>query len=135
VHIAIPVWNGRVSPVFESVRTLVVLEVEDGRQKGRTEVHLTDPAPHVRVRRLVDRDVDVLVCGAISRPVAEMCAEAGITVIPWVSGDFERVVEAFLAGSLPNPDLTMPGCCCRRLRARRRNRHPGSGGGNGRRRG
>jgi len=131
MQVAIPIWNGRVSPVFESIRTLVVLQVENRREQGRTEVHLADPAPQARVRSLVEHGVDVLICGAISRPLAEMCAAAGITVIAWVSGDFEAVVEAFVEDALPNPAYTMPGCCGRRLWARRRKRGAERGDGYG----
>ena len=60
-----------------------------------------------------------LVCGAISRPLAEKALAAGIKVIPFVAGDVEEVIEARLQGELPSSALAMPGCLGRRERFRR----------------
>ena len=67
---------------------------------------------------IVKLGVEVLICGAISRPLAEMITDSGIRLIPFLSGDVEEVIQAFLAGNLPNSAFLMPGCCGRRRRFR-----------------
>ena len=73
-----------------------------------------------RCRRLRELGVETLICGAISNPAfAAACAE-GITVIPWISGDVEEVIDSFMAGTLPSSRFMMPGCRGRGRRVRRR---------------
>jgi predicted Fe-Mo cluster-binding NifX family protein len=124
MQVAIPEWEGRVSPVFDTAGRVVLLQIEDGREAGRREAQFVGMPPPLRVQRLVELGIDVLICGAISRRLSAMCLSCGITVIPWVSGALEEVLQAYLAGSLPDPEYTMPGCCGQRMRARR-----GRGGG------
>ena len=131
MRVAIPVWNGRVSPVFDEAGTLILLDIEDGQEKARTEVQLAARPLVLRVKLLVEHHVDVLVCGAISQMLAEICAAAGTSVVSWVAGPLDDVVRAFVTGALPSPSYTMPGCRGQRLRARHRGRCRGNGGGRG----
>lgn len=143
MQIAIPEWQGRVSPVFDTANRVLLLRFEGSREADRREAQFSRMPPPLRVQRLVDLGVDVLICGAISRPLSAMCLSAGISIIPWVSGSLDEVIRAFLAGGLPSPDYTMPGCCGQRMRARRgrgrgrggRGRGQGRGQGPGRGRG
>jgi predicted Fe-Mo cluster-binding NifX family protein len=59
----------------------------------------------------------VLICGAISQPLAWLLASHRIRIIPFVTGSIEDVVSRFLAGKLPDPQMTMPGCWGRRWRS------------------
>ncbi len=140
MQVAIPEWQGRVSPVFDTANRVLLLRFEDGRELDRREAQFAGMPPPLRVQRLLDLGVDVLICGAISRPLSAMCLSAGITIIPWVSGHVDEVIGAFMTGGLPSPDYTMPGCCGQRIRARRgrggrSGRGRGRGGGRGRGRG
>jgi len=135
MQIAIPEWQGRVSPVFDTANRVLLFRFEDNLEADRREAQFSGMPPPLRVQRLLDLGVDVLICGAISRPLSEMCVYAGISVIPWVSGSLDEVIQAFLNGGLPSPDYTMPGCCGRRMRGRRGRGGGGRGGGRGRGRG
>ncbi len=70
--------------------------------------------------------VDVLVCGAISGPLAGILTANGMKVVPWICGDVENVFQAFLRGRLSEASFLMPGCCGRRRRfhGHRGNRGP-----------
>lgn len=135
MQVAIPEWQGRISPVFDTANRVLLLQIEDGREAERREAQFAGMPPPLRVQRLVDLGVDMLICGAISRPLSSMCLSAGISIIPWVSGALDEVVRAFLAGGLPSPDFTMPGCYGQRMRARRGRGGGRSGRGSGRGRG
>jgi predicted Fe-Mo cluster-binding NifX family protein len=113
MRLAIPIWNGRVSPVFDTAAQMLVIEVAQARERDRREEPLAESLPAWRVRRLVELNVEVLICGAISRPLATMLAGAGIRVVPWTAGPVEEILTAYLAGKLPHPQWMMPGCACR----------------------
>jgi predicted Fe-Mo cluster-binding NifX family protein len=115
---ALATWNGRVSPVFDVARQVLMLDVEDGRVRTRHEEALPGTDPRGQAARLAALGADVLICGAISRTMAELLAAANIRVIPFTAGGVEEVLAAWLAGSLPDPALSMPGCCGRMRRGR-----------------
>ncbi|MBN1917691.1 MAG: NifB/NifX family molybdenum-iron cluster-binding protein [Verrucomicrobia bacterium] len=126
MRIAVPTWQGRVSPVFDTAQRLLVVKTQNGSETERTEEDLGSlPLPR-RASRLRELGVDVLICGAISRPLAGLIAASGTTLIPFVSGECEEVLSAYLGGRLPSPHFLMPGCC---------GRGPGWRGGFGRGRG
>ena len=130
MKIGIPAWGERVSPLFDTSQSLLVVEAADGREKGRQTRALPEAPLPERARRLANWGVEVLLCGAISRPLAAMVSMYGIQVIPWLSGSVEEVLAAFFGGQFPDgmPDerFAMPGCCRRRGRF-------GRGGGRDRR--
>jgi len=118
MRVAIPFWNDRVSPVFDASRRLVVVDVEDGLERARHQETLQEEFPTRRARQLAQLGVNVLICGAISRPLATLLAASGITVIPWTAGPVDEVLAAYLAGRLPDPRWMMPGCGGRQQRHR-----------------
>lgn len=113
-RIAIANWNGRVSPVFDSARSLDVVEIEDGKIVSRHGATFATDDPAAKVSALTGLGVSRLLCGAISRPLAELLGAHGIAVTPFVCGPVEEVLAAFLANRLSDPSLAMPGCCGRR---------------------
>jgi len=116
---ALTVWNGRVSPVFDVSREAVVLRIEDGSVAALWRESLDTPNASLKVDRVVDLGIDVLVCGAISESLhRELCARS-VTVYGFVAGEIEQVIDALLAGALPASALSMPGCAGRRQRRRR----------------
>jgi len=124
--VALTVWNGRISPVCDVARQLLVLEVEGGKVIARRDERLEGADCWQRVARLDELQPDTLICGAISGPLAGLLAAKGIQVIPFISGTVEEVSAAHLNGTLLKPAFAMPGCCGRGGRFR------GSGGGRGR---
>ncbi len=115
-RIAIAVWNGRISPVFDLSRRLEVFDIEGGMIVARGEATLTTDDPFAKAEQLVAFEISTLVCGAVSAPLAGVLAARDIRVLPFVCGTAEEVLAAFLAGRLPDPALAMPGCCGRRRR-------------------
>lgn len=123
-RIAIPTWNGRISPVFDTTLRLLVVEVGEECEYSRFETDISEHFIHSKTKRLIELGIDTLICGAISGQLAYMVTTAGIELIPWISGKVEEVLQAFLSGNLFNKQFLMPG-------------HPGywgsgPGGGHGR---
>ena len=146
MKVAFAIWDGRISPVFDTARELLVADIENDQVVEQHHEHLAELATGQRVAKLNNLGVETLVCGAISRPVADMLTASGIRLLPFIAGNTEEVVTAFLKQQLPGPAFLMPGCCTsgRRRQGRRCTTEEspmmmsggrGGGGGGGRGRG
>lgn len=110
MRIAIPEYQGRVSPVFDTCQKILVFQMSNGSM-------LTPLASHdwsyvslpLRANRLRQMGIDVILCGGISAWFARQIEALGIRLIPWLAGNIQQVLEAFVAGSLPDRRFSMPG--------------------------
>jgi len=131
MKIALPEWNGRVSPVFDTAGRLIVVRIEAGAERGREAVPIREERPGPRAMLMSETGVSTLICGAVSNGMARAIEAVGITVIPWIAGDIDEVVAAYINGGLDGPAFRMPGCRggrMRRGRRCRRGRRSGNGG-------
>jgi len=118
---ALTVWDGRVSPVFDVSREAVILTIENGTVAARCSENIETPtAAALKIDRLTELGVETLICGAISEPLHQELTTRGVRVLGFVAGEIDEVVQAFIAGTLPAPVLSMPGCCGRQNRFRGR---------------
>jgi predicted Fe-Mo cluster-binding NifX family protein len=111
--------------VLDVARHLVVVDVEGNAEVGRREAELAQAQLGARAEQIRGLGVEILICGAVSRPLEAMLVSAGVRVIPHTCGRVEHVLQAFLAGQLPNEAFLMPGCCGPRLRFRGGRHHGG----------
>ncbi len=103
-------WNKRIAPVFDTAHHIKVIETESERIiSAKLEVMESD-LPAQKALRLSELGVSTLVCGAISKSVNEAVMACGIRVIPFVAGELQEVVEAWMKGSLEQDCFSMPGC-------------------------
>jgi hypothetical protein len=114
--IAVTTWGGRISPVLDVARRAVLLTVRGGVVVGRREVALPATPGEAKLIALSALGAEVLLCGAVSRRVAERAAGLGVRVIAFLAGDAEAVIAAHLDGRLPDAAFAMPGCRARRRR-------------------
>ena len=110
MKIAIPIFNGSVSNVFDFAHRLLLVEIENGKEANRSEVALESQSLPQRLGQLKSLEVDVLVCGAISRILANLVTASGIQLLPYVTGRINDVLQAYLTGQLAKPQFSMPGC-------------------------
>ncbi|MGC9329716.1 MAG: NifB/NifX family molybdenum-iron cluster-binding protein, partial [Candidatus Hinthialibacter sp.] len=90
----------------------------------RVEYNLDEFLLFQRANYLQKLKIEILICGAISRPLEELIHAKNIKVISYLCGDVEEVLQAFLKNQLPQDQFLMPGCCGRRrFRFRRRGPH------------
>ena len=115
MRVAVPVFQGRVAPVFDWCESLTVVEVGDD-EATREEVSLRGVSTPGRAERLAELQIETLLCGGISAPMADLVEARGIRVVPWAAGPVEEVIGAFQQGTLTQPRFAMPGCCGRRWR-------------------
>lgn len=120
--LAIPVWEEQVSTTFDFARRVLIVKANGGREVARSERILGDGSVESKARVLRDQAVQVVICGAISQALARVVAQAGIQILPYVTGHVDMVLAAYLCGRLGDPCFLQPGC---RSGARRRWRNQG----------
>jgi predicted Fe-Mo cluster-binding NifX family protein len=109
MKVAIAVWQDCVSSVLDFSQRLVVVELQDGRETGRTEVDLGEHSALAKLAKLRDLGIDVLICGAVSQPLAAAALACGIQLLPYVTGGVDDVLRAYGAGQLSRPQFALPG--------------------------
>lgn len=103
-------WDNRIAPVFDTARQIHIVESDGGRVVRKEDSALPDAPPWAKAHRLADLGIETLVCGAISRSLAELVAASGIEVVSFVTGGLDEVVGAALRGGLWHHVFAMPGC-------------------------
>ena len=109
MRVAIPIWEGRISPVFDTAERVAVSELEGGEITSRSELTFDSdflPARAISLRRW---GVQVLICGGMSAYLARLVAAQGIRVIPGLSGDIDEVLKAYSRGNILENRFSMPG--------------------------
>jgi len=120
--VAAPTWDGRISPVLDVARCFVCVESWAGRVVQRREVRVDPTEVPSIAGRIASLGWDVLICGAVSRPLATSLRARGVTVIENRCGPVDEVLDAFVTGRFNDRSYMMPGC-------RRRGRRPPRGRG------
>ena len=114
MRFAIAHWRGRISPMFDESRRLLLVDIDHGREVGRAEEILVIGNPLLRVKQVKKTGTDILVCGAISQALKHNLEAAGIVVMGFTCGPINDIVEAILERTLMDPRFAMPGCVERR---------------------
>ncbi len=131
MRVAIPFWQGRVSPVLDAAGRCLLVDLERGLEIGRRDVVLAGNSPLQRAREFSRMGIDVLICGALSRPMAMALHASNIRVCPNTCGEVNEVLAALVDGHLDRSDFLMPGCCGRRRRFQAGRRRGGPSWQNG----
>jgi predicted Fe-Mo cluster-binding NifX family protein len=110
MKVAITVWKDRISPVFDASRRLLIAEIENARVTDRSYIYFDPGWPADLVKTLAMLNVPVLICGAVSQAPATVINTGGITLIPFIAGEVDCVLEAYAKGDSLAPTYVMPGC-------------------------
>jgi predicted Fe-Mo cluster-binding NifX family protein len=110
MRVAIPLWQGRVSPVFDEASRILLVDIYNKQEQQRQEESLIAHNPFERAKLLPRLGVDLLICGMISQTQETALASAGIRIIPHICGAMEDVIAAFIDGRIESGELRMPGC-------------------------
>lgn len=110
MKIALPIWDHRVSPVFDVARYVLVVDVGPRGMRLQKRRPLSQTDPVARAQTLIDWGVEVLICGAISQALEHLLKAQGVAIVSRVRGEVAAVLEAYLAGRLDEPEFAMPGC-------------------------
>lgn len=110
MKVAVTVWDERISPVFDSARTLLIVDIKNKRINQSSYTSF-DPLFEARLtEELKQLGVEVLICGAISEIHSNLIEASAIRLIPFISGNVTQVLEAYAKGNPLAPSFLMPGC-------------------------
>ena len=109
MKVVLTVWENRISPVADSANQLLVVDVENQTIQDRYTEWFEADSVFYRARRLFDLEVEIFICGAISDFFASLLEGYGIRLIPFICGEAEEVLYAYLEDSLPCPRFMMTG--------------------------
>lgn len=111
---AFATWNNRIAPVFDAVHQVHIVETEARRITAERSIRFNNDTPVQKVLRLAELGVEILICGAISKPIHGILTAQGIKVVDFVAGDLQQVIQAWLEGTLTDACFAMPGQRTRR---------------------
>ena len=109
MKIALSTHQDNLSVAFDFADSLQIFSVEDGNPKKENDYLLQNVNPVSRAAEIKKQDVELLVCGCISRCSYEALTQLGIEIISHVSGSVDEIISAYLNNKLSNSDLSMPG--------------------------
>jgi uncharacterized protein (DUF169 family)/predicted Fe-Mo cluster-binding NifX family protein len=109
MKVALPYWQGRISPVLDAACTILVVATEGTRVAGQEKRALDTADAFVRAQQIAQLGVDTLICGAVSEQLDAALQGEGVQVIANICGPADEVLAAFLSGSLPGSAFVMPG--------------------------
>lgn len=108
--IGIPLFGTEVSPRFCFAESMLVVEVEHGRETRRFVTSLGAPWLPGRVAELALLGVHTLLCGGFNRAYLPTAERLGVQVITGLSGEAEKVLTAFLDGHILPSNSRMRRC-------------------------
>lgn len=123
MKIAIPIWERRVSPVFDTAKKIAVAEIENGKITSQSIIPFQETYLPRRAVILTGWRINILICGGISAYMANLVAARGIRVVPGIRGNVDEVLYAFCRGNIPSPQFLMPGWRGGRRKRYQRGRH------------
>ncbi|MDY6790077.1 MAG: NifB/NifX family molybdenum-iron cluster-binding protein [Thermodesulfobacteriota bacterium] len=116
MKIAVAVWKNRISPLLDSASMLLIARIEDGMIASSHYENVHSEILSSKAIRIYTMGVKVVICGAVSHFLENMIEAYGIRVIPFVAGDVNQVIDAYLKGNLSAAKFQMPGCGFKRRR-------------------
>jgi predicted Fe-Mo cluster-binding NifX family protein len=119
MKVAFTAWEDRISPVFDSARMLLIANIENERVIGR-QYEPFNPQPVSRVVDMLQTlEIEVLICGAISRTPSIIIEASGIKLISFVGGKIDDILRSYANGISIVPGFSMPGCGQQKRKRRR----------------
>lgn len=102
--------DNRIAPVFDTARNIFLVEAMSRKIVSERREEFDANLPFQKAIYFVELGVDLLVCGAISRPLYDVMGAYGVHIFPFVAGELRQVVVAWVNGSLRASRFAMPGC-------------------------
>ena len=109
MRLAIPEHQGRVAPVFDCCKRMLIF-LHNPEEHKLVEDQDWSVVPRLaRPKRLQELMVELLICGGISCRMEDQVSGQGILIIPWIAGGVDEVLAALRQGRISDPCYTMPG--------------------------
>jgi hypothetical protein len=99
-----------VSPVLDWAERVLLVQLQDRREIDRRECRLAGVPLLAKADALTCQEVDVVLCGAISRVLLALLEVRQVRVLAWVAGDCEEVLRALCLRRDVRELAVPPGC-------------------------
>jgi hypothetical protein len=109
MKIAIPEHQGRIAPVFDTCRRILVFAHVADSEEIVAQEDWSVVSRQGRVTRLKELSVDVLLCGAISCGIEDQIHGQGISLVAWLAGEVATILKVYREDRAMNPEYAMPG--------------------------
>lgn len=110
MKVALLTAQNRVSPVFETTQTCLLIEATPDRCEINKKHHFKTNNELEMTNELLNKNVEILICGAISHHLEKTLINQGCEVFGFISGEIDDVIDAFNLNKLNTEKFTMPGC-------------------------
>ena len=100
MRIAIPAFHTKVSPRFDTAQEFILVEVANSNVIDRERLSVKSRSISEKIKDLIERGVDTLICGGIDRLSMRQLSFNHIEVYSWITGEVEDAVTCFLRNEL-----------------------------------
>jgi len=108
MKIAIPVFQTKISPRFDSTQGFILLQIEKNNVIKRENLTTKDWPSSAKIKQLVDLEVDTMICGGIDLESMHQLNFSGIKIYSWITGEIEDAVTRFLDQGLESGIILGP---------------------------
>ena len=108
MKIAIPVFQTKISPRFDSTQGFILLQIEKNNVIKRENLTTKDWPSSAKIKQLVDLEVDTMICGGIDLESMQQLTFSGIKIYSWITGEIEDAVTRFLDQGLESGIILGP---------------------------
>lgn len=98
--VALSVFEDRISSRLDSSDKILLLTLENDKIDRSEWMKIIPNGPLAIIDQIIELDPDVLICGGLTQLCDTKLKTSRITVIPWIKGDIEKVLEEFIEGKL-----------------------------------
>ncbi len=109
--IALAAYQDRIASLFESSEMFIIIHSPSYDIKQSKSINVSNKLSIELIQLLITNNIEILICGAIRRCIRLQIEAQNIKVVPWITGNIPKVVQAFLSNNLfSSSDFLMPGC-------------------------
>ena len=98
--IAISIFRDRISSRIDAANEVLLLSLENGTIKKRETIRIISSSPLDKIQQIIQLNPDVLICGGLTQLCGSKLKNSRVTVMPWIKGNTEEVLNKFLEGKL-----------------------------------
>mgnify|MGYP002630601282 CR=1 FL=1 len=92
MKIALTIWGNRISPVFDSAKTLMIVDLENLKTSDRVYKRF-DPQDLKQILPILEKyKIDILICGAITDDRSVFIEQNGSVLIPFIFGNTDKIL-------------------------------------------
>ena len=107
---AIALFGKRVSPRFDCAEDFMLVTVDNHTIRKRVTAKIREWFSLAKIKKLVELEVDTLICGGIDEKSMAALRFHGISVLHDIKGDVDTALASYLKGNLGCGDTA-----CRKL--------------------